>query len=380
VAKNGNPAPGKPPQGTPPADRDPHLVFIINSEVPYRYDLNQILALPPGFRYRNRFNMQWVQPELHDTLNEKIGMRTLLVFRDMDNCHLVPARWATIVDVNTIGHIAYFEYILGPLIKFPSDAQVRRQEVLARTQRLVQLHAWLPGHAGQPLLDPSVFQSVAGHSLPTVDTDELNAWGDTVSAVAAAPAFEGIEFLKVVGLEDDKGAPTPTAGEGFRVEEGREYKLKIFQYMPNPGAVAVQSHPIECKTFAESVVPLRERQQAVGKYDMLTFPLHVRSLEAGTTTSLEIPHRPDAAFSGSADGTLYIPLSRASHGRLRAVTAVIVSVVAAMLVLFPSRVDFAGVDPDFVQSLAMIVFVVTIAGPAQSLQAFWPTWPFGGSR
>ncbi len=44
------------------ARRDLHCCFIIQAAIPYFYDLNQILALPAGFRYHNRYNQQWVDP------------------------------------------------------------------------------------------------------------------------------------------------------------------------------------------------------------------------------------------------------------------------------------------------------------------------------
>jgi len=35
-----------------------HLCLIIHSHRPYCFDINQILALPSGFRFHNRFDIQ----------------------------------------------------------------------------------------------------------------------------------------------------------------------------------------------------------------------------------------------------------------------------------------------------------------------------------
>ena len=47
-----------------------HVCFIIHDGRPYCFDLNEILALPAGLRYRNRFAQQWIEPGLRDGIRD----------------------------------------------------------------------------------------------------------------------------------------------------------------------------------------------------------------------------------------------------------------------------------------------------------------------
>ncbi|MGL5826420.1 MAG: hypothetical protein ACRCYU_16655 [Nocardioides sp.] len=359
---------------------DRHLIFVINSAPPYCYDLNQILALPDGFRYRNRFDLAWLAPEIRDDVSALKSHRVLLTLRDMVNSRIIPARWGKLIDAHTIGHIAYFEYTLDETISYSQDAAVRMTEIDARTTKLAQMHSWLPGPKGQPLSDPAVFLSTYGEKLPTAPSRDIAAWGNTASAIASAPIFEGVEFLKIIELITQRGESASVENEGFMVFEGVEYRLRIFQYMPNPGDIQVRPHPIECRTFAEHVVPLREMQQAVGKYDLLTFPIRVKSLPPGETTSLEIPHVPDAATTNRANASLYIPLSTPDVRPTKQLQSLLVLMLSVVLILKPDIIDFLGIGDTTVRNLGMILLVITIAGPSRALAAFWPTWPLGGGK
>ena len=67
-----------PHEASPDSD---HYCFIIHDNLPYCYDLNSILALPTGFRYRNRFSASWVEANLHDNIGALVGADVLIVLR-----------------------------------------------------------------------------------------------------------------------------------------------------------------------------------------------------------------------------------------------------------------------------------------------------------
>lgn len=355
----------------------PHPCFVIHSHRPYCFDFNVILALPAGFRYRNRFDLQWVDPSLRQDVASLAGQRVLLVLRDIEENRLIPVRWALLLSAQMVGQISYFEYVLDNLIQYSTAQNVRLQEIIDRTASFSANHSWLPGSAGQNLVGASVFMTKVGYGLPTADASDLTAWGNAVSAVATAQIFERIEFLKIVGLEGASGQPAPVEEECFRVSPGAVYTLRVFQHVPRPGSQPIPQHGIELNSFPSQVTALRSRQQAVGKYDMLTFIIKIRPLEPGDRTSLEIPHIPDAALGGSSITSLYLPLAVRRPGLARLISVFLILIVS---LLFMFRPGLLSLPKDVVRNIATILFVITLAGPSRTISGIWPSWPWRFER
>jgi hypothetical protein len=349
-----------------------HLCFIINSLPPYCYDFNEILALPSGFIYRNRFDIQWVQPQIRTNITSEVGARVLLVLRDMPRARLVPARWATVTSVQLVGNVAYFEYELGDLIAYSQARDVITQEIIAITKKFHENHPWLPGNAGELLSEPSVLLSNLGNDLPTRDAEDLSAWGNLVAAVSTADVFEGVEFLKIVGLTAGARGAAKVVKRGYMVQPGKVYELRVFQTVPRPGEFAIPAHGIDCNSFSANVELLRSRQHAVGKYDMLTFILRCKNLSAGERTAIEIPHVPDAVTGGLARSSLYIPLTALPSPLWRRVAIVLLLVLSIGLTFRPELLGFLG-DAATIRNLATLLVIVILTGPSRAVQSIWPT-------
>lgn len=354
-----------------------HVCFVIHAHRPYCFDMNEIMALPAGMRYRNRFDRQWVDPPLRGDLQSLLGEAVLIVLRDPGNNTLIPVRWGKIVTVQPVGRIVYFEYHLGDLVEYSTAENVRQQEIVDHTTTFAAQHSWLPGTAGQPMGNAAVFRSTVGNGFHRKDSSDLTAWGNAVSAIATADAYEGIEFLKVVGLFGPDDKPATVRAESFLVKSKTVYSLRVFQHVPRPGSAIIPSHSIEVNTFATHVTALRFRQQAVGKYDMLTFVLRVLHLSPGERTSMEIPHRPDAATSNNALTSLYLPLTITNPEPARLAAMLVLLVTCAVLMFWP---HIRGLPEDVVRNIATVVFVLTLTGPNRTLSTIWPSWPWGGSR
>src|SRR5215475_15345710 len=82
--------------------RDDHYCFIIHDNLPYCYDINSILALPTGFRYRNRFRKIWVEGNLHDHIDTMVGSDVLIILRVQAQNLLVPVRWGNIKEAQQV--------------------------------------------------------------------------------------------------------------------------------------------------------------------------------------------------------------------------------------------------------------------------------------
>ncbi len=112
------------PPITPGSD---HCCFIIHDNLPYCYDINSILALPAGFRYRNRrFRKAWVEGNLHDHIDAMVGSDVLIFFfrlQKQNQLSLIPVRWGRHPGGTAGGSSIYwFEYTLGDLVAYPDNA------------------------------------------------------------------------------------------------------------------------------------------------------------------------------------------------------------------------------------------------------------------
>jgi hypothetical protein len=359
---------------------DSHLCFIIHAYKPYCFDLNDILALPAGFRYRNRFDVQWVEPTLRDRLSECIGRSVLLTLRDASNNRLVPVRWGHIITAERYGKISFFEYVLGELVDYGNDENVQVQQIVSYTRKFSDNHSWLPGVANQGLgsTEPSVFTTSVGFAMPKVDASSPQAWGNAVSAVATAPIYHKVEFLKVMGIYDLDGARAEIKDEAFSLAPDVVYNVQVIQFVPAPGPPgqdAIAPHPIELTTFRDHIIALRPKQQAVGKYDRLTFTIRVGSLRSRERTAVEIPHSPDAAIGGTHLTSLYLPVKIRQSEVRRALVAVAILVIALFFMFRPA---LGSLSPDVVRNVATVVFVLTLSGPSRTLSALWPSLPWKG--
>jgi hypothetical protein len=360
---------------------DLHFCFIIQSHNPYCFDLNEILALPSGFRYRNRFDTRWIEPVLQqEEMSSFLQKRVLVVLRDIESNQLIPARWGLIVSAIPVGEIFYFEYQLGDLIRYNSMNNVRLQEIVGHTEAFSRNHHWLPGITGKPLTDPSVFRSNVGARMPVAPAEDLTAWGNAVSAIATAPVYSDVEFLKIVGLVSSKNKAATVVRESYVAKSDSVYTLQVFQHVPNPTPTSpgiparIPPHSIELNTFPEHIIALRSKQQAVGKYDMLTFVLKTLALHPGDRTAMEIPHVPDAATSSSALTSLYIPVTFKAKSRILTIIAFAIAGASLYLMFEP---HLGSLSTEVVRNLATVVFVLTVAGPSRLFASIWPTWPWG---
>lgn len=343
-----------------PGGRD-HYCFIIHANRPYCYDMNPILALPSGFRYQSRYAGPSVEDSLLGDINVMIGSDVLIVLAVQERNSLIPVRWGNIKEAQKIGSICYFEYLLGDLVEYSSDYDKRNQEIVRATKLFADARVWSFETTGETLLKPAVFQSAVGSSFRSTRVDDLAAWGNTVEAVSTASAYENAEFLDVLGLFDPKGKQSPVKNGHYVIRPNTVYQLKLFQYIPAPGAMSdVISRDINIATFPDHFVSLRPGQRAVGKYDMLTFSLKSRRLRSKERSAIEVGQNPVLEGSRScAPETLYLPIT--IKGRSSVVIVLWILILATCLIgIFAPKFYYA--DSALVRNLAIVIFVLAVSG------------------
>lgn len=351
-----------------------HCCFIIQAVPPYHADFTQILALPAGFRYHNRYDQPWVDPNLRDNIRQLQGKRVLIIMRDRDLNRLVPVRWSKIDVAQPVGNIYYFEHLLDDLVAYSRDPSDISVEIDRYTALLHSYHSELPGVASADLKSPSVFLSSAGRDIPTASSEDLSSWGNVVTAVGSASAYFKTDFLKVVGLNTlDRRRTAKHIGELFEVSPNTVYTLQIFQTIPNFGDGKVDPHDLRLLAFPGHIASLRDHQKAVGKYDMLSFDLKILNLPAGERTTIEVQHEPRYQPATYAASSLTIPLVVRQRNMLLPFLRLTVAVAALILVFEPGYIP---ADAQLVRNLANVVFVLAVAGVARTLEALWPGLPW----
>jgi hypothetical protein len=346
-----------------------HVCFIINSIDPYCWDINQILALPSGFSYRNRWREKWVNTDLRDDITQIKNTKVLLILRDFEKDILIPIRWGIIQVAERIGDVFYFEYELGDLVKFDKDLGARNSQIDAFNREFRARHG--DSHRGlNQDIAPSVFLSSIGATTQLISGDDLVAWGNVVDAVGEVSRYLNVEFLKIVKLSSRDGKNSLVTRGRYELLANTVYDMKVFQKIPKPGEESVKPHDIELTTLPTQITILRGQQRAVGKYDMLRFIFKVGDLNPGESSFLDMSLLPKEGVD-SALRSMYLPV--VIQKQIRPI--IIRGVVTAVALLFTFEPDFFGLLPDseITRSLALIVVIISVVGWRRVLNSYWPS-------
>ena len=336
------------------------VCFIINSIIPYKFDVNQIVALRTGLTYRNRWKSQWVEPALSNNISELKSKEVLLVLRDWKKDRLIPLRWGTIYLATKIGDVFYFEYQLGDLVKYDSDEDARSKQIDAINRKFVQLHSGIARAIDGPI-KPSVFMSQIHMQLEhSLDTD-LDAWGNLVSALGDVEAFNGIEFIKIIDIKhlDERAI---IKGRAFELYANSTYELSVFQTIPKTEE-SPPPHDIELKVLDSQVAVLRGKQRAVGRYDVLRFIFRIKDI-AGETGIMELVHSDEARALPS----IAIPINIIPRAKFIRYAAVVLTLIFS---LSPDLFGALTLNTELVRAIALIMFVITV-NYRQIIANYWP--------
>jgi len=351
-------------------NKNQHCCFIINSILPYRYDINQIVALPSGFTYRNRWAERWVDPSLFDDIANLENKPVLLILRDFDQDRLIPLRWGRLYLAQRIGTIFYFEYELEDFVRYGADATKRTHQVEGFNRAF---HSYHPENSSAPRegIEPSVFLSGIGSELERATFDDFDNWGNVVNAVGTVKAYEAVEFLKIVGTTSLDKNPAKIHERHYELQPNAVYEMRLFQFIPNPGEGELEPHDIELNTSSKQIMVLQERQRAVGKYDMLRFVFRVEDLRHGESSFIEVLHKPHPKSSGFALPSLYLPVVIKRGWRSANIIRFLVTATALVFTFSPDFFGLIKIDAEWVRSLAIVLFVLTIMGWRRVWEAFW---------
>jgi len=210
----------------------PFTIIISNSVRPYGYEINNILALPPGFRYRSRYRRHWVRV---DRPVERLpGTNGLVILRCYEDGRLFPIRKIYVETARKVGDILYVEYLLRDWIKL-SSSQDRRRRQVDRFNELVSASLVEKNEPGTDLRQLLFFGADFCYFLDEEPPDEApttdeERWGNIVDELRRIPVYHEYDFLKVVQLRDEHNRAAPIVdGVGYRLRPFGTYELEMLQ-------------------------------------------------------------------------------------------------------------------------------------------------------
>lgn len=366
---------------------DQYIIIIPNAINPYGYELTKIMAYPKGFRYRFRFDEEWVHDEVKSNISTLKGKKGLIVFRDKDEAKFYPIRYFTLTLARRIGIIYYFEYELGEFIDFSSDEIVKSNQLADFNSKFMEFHASKiisnePGENMRPLVLFTRFEPVIKnehYSSLDVEEREFEQWGNIVTLTRNIKFYEGVEFIKLIKAEPMKlnGYKSYFKNEFLYLKEGEDYNLMILQLVPKGGIVKPRPREILVKSDNKYIKILRNRARAVGKYDVLTFLFRVRANTGGHNSFLDIEHTPKAEAEQYIEPKLYIPI-RINKSTLKLlIKSVLFLIITSGYILFhihlPPSLDFLKNLPTllgFLKDASLIGVTIIIIELLKEIRGF----------
>ena len=294
-----------------------YIVFVPNTFGPYGYEMVQILAYPNGFRFRFRFEQEWVHEKVKNRLEDLEGLEGYILLRDFASAELYPVRFVALKSARKVGPIYFFEYELGEIMDVGSE-EVRDEQYMDFRRRFDEFHPDI-AQANRPNnhLSPLVFLSNFSPDLRNekyvkqVDEDpESTRWINIVSSTTSLEYFQNVEFLRILSLSDhSKNGASPEMTQGsWSLKEGHTYTLKVVQFIPH--ATGSRNNPNDIKIKADEAVVkvVRGEQRAVGKYDILSFVLRVHPTVRQTFSLIDLEYSPNADLLEKIEPRISIPI------------------------------------------------------------------------
>lgn len=210
---------------------DPRFTIIIVDAVrPYAYEINNILALPPGFGYRCRYRQRRVRVD--HPVERLPGTNGLVILRCFEDGRLYPIRKIHVDTARTVGDIVYIQYTLEEWVKLSSSQEERRAQI-AHFNELVSPNLAEPNEPGSDL-QHMVFFGIDFCYFLDESSDEPctddERWGNIVDELRRLPIYHEYDFLKVVAVVDEHQRHVPIAdAAGYRLRPAGTYELEMLQ-------------------------------------------------------------------------------------------------------------------------------------------------------
>lgn len=351
---------------------DKYIVVIPNTITPYGYEMVPILAYPEGFKYRFRYDEEWVDKSLF-LRNDLKGKEGYIVLRDFESGHLFPIRKIKLRSFQKIGKIFYIETVLGKLAPFDSDSSHRDNQVERFNNEFMKFHSALidkndPGKNMKPLvfLTNYIYENIKNeHKSSDVD-EELESFGNILACFKNISFFKDVQFLRLVSAEPfDKKIGKAYFQNGTLVfKEGADYEIQVAQFIVKTSESGLKQTDISINGDNRQIDILRGVQRAVGKYDILTFVIHVHDRGNANATFLDVHYLPKPSSQEIGEPHLFIPVL-IDKAKRKLINKIIISTIFLIVYIGPS---ITSIFPwNWLQQSSGIIKDISIVGITISL-------------
>jgi len=268
------------------------VIIIVNSIEPYCYELNNIMALPIGFKYRFRYqrnkNGEWM-PEIKDP---KLLLKCdgLVVLREFQNsASFIPIRHINIYNVLVIGDIVYIEYTLKSRIQFSSNISKRDSQLTTFNNRIItdiktHLYPNIPGSDLKNLVffgTDYTYDFTDDDYCGSTEDEDSNRWGNLVELIGTyrnegITTLKDVDFIKIIDIIDDNNIQasivSDKSGNYFHLKNKCIYQIRFLQrtYTGRKGTSAVITpRTIELNVGSTELRTIISKIDVLGKYDLL---------------------------------------------------------------------------------------------------------------
>lgn len=291
------------------------LVVVPNAINPYGYEMVNILAYPSGFLQRFRFEDEWVEAGI----NVLVGSDGYIVLRDRDTGILYPIRRFKLVSLSRVGTVHYLVCRLGELFNFDSEIPRQSGQIVTFNNEFLDAKSTLkntnqPGADMKPLLFKTgyypTFIDNVNSTASGIQDIEAERWGNLLACINNISFFSGVEFLRIVTIRE-LNKPTKTASikdDAYIFDPGKSYEVLVAQYRIGGIGNGATPRDIELIGDGSSIIPVRAKERAVGKYDILSLVLRLDRTAKTKKTFFDIKFTPLAQATAYVNPVIHVPV------------------------------------------------------------------------
>lgn len=243
----------------------------------YLRDIARSLALPEGTWLAFRYDRRWIGPDLQRRLDlskhrkQLKGAEVVIAYIDQSDkskeIEIVPCRYATLVDVASVGQTASLQLEVREL--------AHAAELATFNEELRERAALLPRRTEGGVEGAYWFEVDA---LPAAERSTSDStWEEIVAQLAPRTDFANERFFyRVQGITDvGRGRILHAKRNSFLLRPGRDYELRLYHYYPGEESVeaevqaSVTGVPIEFTMTPELLLDSR--------YDLKRIPFRTGS-------------------------------------------------------------------------------------------------------
>ena len=276
------------------------LLIIVNFIPPYDAEMASLLGAPRYTRLRFRYQSKYA-PTI-TRVSSLLNRSGTVALRDRVTGWFMPLRTFRTVSARLVGDVIYLTVEVDETAALAPELQARDSQTTQFNELVLRAIGSYSNEGNTDLLNLILHESGDIYRLlqawkDASNIDEVTSWGNVVRLIDFHFPGLDLDFFKIVGLRNPAGTYVDISRRdgiyGYPVIPGNEYSLEVLQrtYTGRSGDSSVSSaRYVELSALHDDVQLRQDSQPILGKYDILTFWIHVseRATRAPKQTLLSV--------------------------------------------------------------------------------------------